>query len=292
MTRPAPRDVAAAYAAVQRAADADVLRILRDAYRDVNGQISRLPRGDLRRDRLLAIKQSLLLQQSEIFEKVGKVIEARRTQAAARAIRVSGRYDQMLFDAVGAGDLGRALSRAMEETEARTVDAAVARLTGSSVPLSARVVRAGEGNTRALERRINSALARGLSAEDFAREIRDFIRPDTPGGRRYAALRIARSEINNAFHAIMIEAAKRKPWITKVKWNLSASHPPPPDECNELAGRLFAPEDTPRKPHPMCLCYITPEVDTSVAAEEEFLDALVSGDMDDFLDQFALQHNL
>lgn len=291
MAVPAPRDVAAAYAAVQRAADADVLRILRDAYKDVNGQISRLPRGDLRRDRLLAIKQSLLLQQSEIFDKVGKVIEARRTQAAARAIRVSGRYDQILFDAVGAGDLGRALSRAMEETESRTVAAAVARLNGSSVPLSARVVRAGEGNTRALERRINSALARGLTAEEFAREIRDFIRPDTPGGRRYAALRIARSEINNAFHAIMIDAARQKPWITKVNWNLSTSHPRP-DECNELAGRLYAPEDVPRKPHPMCLCYITPEIDTSREAEEDFLDALVSGDMDDFLDQFALQHNL
>ena len=296
MAQPAPREVAAAYAGVQRAADREVLRVLRDAYKDVNAQISRIARdrsapAALKRARLLALKQGILEEQSKVFREIGKIVEARRTEAAARAIRVSGRYDQVLFDAIGEGALGRAVSRGLEETEAQAVDAAVARLNGSSTSLSQRVYRADVAVGRTLDRRINSALARGLNAEQFAREIQDFVNPATPGGQRYAALRLARTEINNAYHAMAVRAAQLKPWVNKVKWNLSLSHPRP-DECNELAGRLYAPDAVPRKPHPMCLCFITPEIDDSPEGDEDFLDGLVSGEFDEFLDQFADRHSL
>jgi SPP1 gp7 family putative phage head morphogenesis protein len=294
--RPEPAEVLGAYASVQRAADADILRVLRDAYRDTNRDLqmlvrSRTPGSAIRRDQLRAVKQQILDSQSQVFARLGRVIEARRTQAAARAIRVAGRYDEALFAAHGRGPEAAALTRGLEATETRTIDAVIARMTGSSVPLSARVYRARTFADGALERRINSGLARGLSAQEMARELRDFVNPNTPGGQRYAALRLARTEINNAFHAMSIRAAQLKPWITKMQWHNSDSHPRP-DECDALNGRLFPVDEVPRKPHPQDMCYVTPVVDVTEGDDDAFLDSLVGGDFDSFLNDVAARHGV
>jgi SPP1 gp7 family putative phage head morphogenesis protein len=292
---PEPAEVLGAYARVQRAADADILRVLRDAYRETNRDLQMLARSStpgsaIRRDQLRAIKRQILESQSEIFDRTGRVIEARRTQAAARAIRVAGRYDEALFAEHGRGPEAAALTRGLEATETRTIDAAIARMMGSSVPLSARVYRARTFADGALERRINSGLARGLSAEQMARELRDFVNPNTPGGQRYAAMRLARTEINNAFHAMSIRAAQLKPWITKMEWHTSKSHPRL-DECDALNGRLFPVDEVPKKPHPQDMCYVTPVVDAT-DDDDAFLDSLVNGDFDSFLDDVAERHAL
>jgi SPP1 gp7 family putative phage head morphogenesis protein len=296
LARLADRDVLVAYVNVQKAADAEVKRLLTDAYRDINRQLRLIEASDntsaaLLRMRLLATKREILERQAELYDKIGDVVQRRRKAAAARAIQVAGRYDQDVFNAIGETELGREVSRNFEQTELRSIDAAIARMTKSRTSLSTRVYRARAWADERLERRINSALARGLSADQLAAEIRDFINPRTPGGQRYAALRLARTEINNAFHAMSIQAAIDKPWIDKVEWHLSRSHPRP-DECDALAGRMFAPEDTPPKPHPQCLCYITPVVDMSAESDEAFLDRLVEGDFDDFLKSFGVEHGL
>ena len=79
-------------------------------------------------------------------------------------------------------------------------------------------------------------------------------------------MRLARSELNNAFHSRQIAAAQ-KPWVLGVKWNLSKSHPRK-DECDRYAtenahqlGRgVFPKSDVPSKPHPHCLCFMTYEM--------------------------------
>jgi hypothetical protein len=260
MAQPEPQEVLQAYVRIQRAADADILRALRDAYKDVNrrlGQMSRAGAGPLEQARALAIKKAILDAQADLFERTGKVVERRRVQAAARAIQVSGRYDEAAFAAVGRERDARALAEGLEATEARAIDVVEARLSGASrQPLSERVYRAQVWSSGVLERRVNSALARGLNAQEFAREVRDLVNPNTPGGPRYAALRLARTEINNAYHAMAVRAAQLKPWINKVEWHLSKSHPKRPGKieiCESLAGRLFVPTEVPLKPHPQCV---------------------------------------
>lgn len=273
--------------------------MLRDAYKDINTQLSALARqrgvgAEMRRAQLKAVKQDILNRQAEVFQRTGQVIERRRVQAAARAIRVAGRYDEAVFALGHRAEDARALTDSLAETESRAVDAAIARLTGSRTILSERVYRAQVWSNGRLERRINSALARGLSAEEFAREIRDFVNPATPGGQRYAAMRLARTEINNAYHAMAVQAAMDKPWINAMKWHTSASHPHK-DVCDSLRGRLFAPQDVPKKPHPQCLCFATPEVSaegTPAEDDDAFLDALVGGEFDDYLDGVISRHNL
>lgn len=286
LRRPDPQDSSAAAARVQRKADAEIMRVLKEAVKEINHRLARLSGtqpAELERSRLLAIKQSILQSQAEIFRETGRIVSARRAEAAARAIQVAGRYDAVAFAAVGREADARVLAAGLEATEARAIDTLVARVTQTRMPLSERVYRANAWADNQLDRRINSGLARGLSADQMAAELRRFVNPNTPGGTRYAAMRLARTEIGNAYHAMAIRAAELKPWVKKVEWHTSKSHVRK-DECDALNGRLFVPSDTPPKPHPQCMCYITPVVDDD---DEAFLDALVAGDFDEFLDQFA-----
>jgi hypothetical protein len=78
-------------------------------------------------------------------------------------------------------------------------------------------------------------------------------------------MRLARTEINNAFHFTQIRYTREMPWVEGYKWNLSGSHGRP-DVCNQMAehseglGRgVYGKGGVPGKPHPMCLCFITTE---------------------------------
>ena len=287
---PEPAETLRAYVRIQRAADRDILRALREAYKDVNAQLGRMGRAggtELDRARALAIKKAILEAQADLFERTGQIIQRRRVEAAARAIQVAGRYDEAAFAAVSRERDARALAEGLEATEARAIDAVEARISGASrVALSDRVYKTQSWSSGVLEKRINSALARGLNAQEFAREIQPLVNPNTPGGPRYAALRLARTEINNAYHAMAVAAAQAKPWITKMEWHLSKSHPKRPggpEKCELLVG-LHPVDEVPMKPHPQCMCYVTPVVD---ANDDAFLDALVGGEFDDFIDKFA-----
>lgn len=292
MPIPEPIDWSQAYARVQRLADRDVLVVLRRAYRDINRmlrEIERRPAGVgnmVREEQLRTVKRSLLRAQAEIFRKMGDIIRARRLEAAARAIQLGSAIDDVLFAAAGRTDQARALKASLLTGLESSVEVAMVRMGVSAVPLAERIYRTAEWMNGRLDLKINSALARGLNAREFAKEARDWFNPDVPGGTRYAAYRLARSEINNAYHAMSVANSAEKPWIEGMKWHLSRSHPRP-DVCDEYArgGRegngVYRPQDVPRKPHPHCFCFVTPESPD----EDEFLDNLVAGRYNGYLDQ-------
>jgi hypothetical protein len=173
--------------------------------------------------------------------------------------------------------------RSARSSAAQTTEVVQARLKISQIPLSDRVYQSQQLVTGQVDDIINSALSRGASARDLATDVRRFIRPDVRGGVRYAALRLGRTELNNAFHAAQVDTAIKTPWTTSVRWNLSGSHPRP-DQCNEYAENagtgLWKPEEVPAKPHPNCLCYTTPET----PSREEFVRQFTAGEYDSFVD--------
>lgn len=116
------------------------------------------------------------------------------------------------------------------------------------------------------------------------------IDPNTKGGVSYAAKRLARTELNNAFHTTQQASAEVNPFVVALRWNLSNSHVTE-DKCDELAkghskGKtpgLYTPGDLPRKPHPQCLCYTTNEM----MDEEDFLDLVSNPDyLDGLIDEY------
>jgi hypothetical protein len=130
----------------------------------------------------------------------------------------------------------------------------------NGITLSQRVYRTSVGSTGKLQQTINTGLALGKSVAEIKKDVIGYVNPATPGGSSYAAQRLARSEVLNAYHTTAINNYKKTPWINRVRWNLSGSHTRP-DQCNDYADEeFFGVNDVPDKPHPNCLCYLTPEV--------------------------------
>lgn len=276
-------------------ADQEVIAILKQAQLDVNRMLRTVTaRGGVgaavRAEQLRLIKSNLQIQQADVWRRLGDLVRARRLDAAARSIQLSGIIDAVLLRALGKE--GRDIAKAIADSEldlARgAMDRMIARVQGTSyVPLSQRVYQSEVRLGGKLDRMVNSALSRGLSAREFAGEVRQFINPFTPGGLRYAAMRLARTEINNAAHATAVVNSQDKPWLTAMQWKLSGSHPRP-DKCDQLArggpkGDGHYPKGSvPGKPHPQCFCFVIPVLEDG----DVFLDKLVGGEYDGYLDRY------
>lgn len=160
--------------------------------------------------------------------------------------------------------------------------------------LSSRVYKNWQLSMGRIDREIDKALLRNLSQREFANLISGMIRPDVPGGVSYAAMRLARTEINNAFHATTIRASVDMPWVQGYKWNLSGSHPVT-DVCNDMAeedhagmGRgVYKKRDVPGKPHPHCFCYIT----TELMDDSEWERAFRRGNFDKYMKSLEDKHD-
>ena len=148
--------------------------------------------------------------------------------------------------------------------------------------MSARVYKTQALANNQVAQAVNRALARGDSAKDLADSVKHLIDPATPGGISYAARRLGRTELNNAFHATSIQTAQDTPWVQQMEWHLSKVHEPDDCDCEKFAQiKLFDIEHVPEKPHPNCRCYVTPVQQNY----EDFENALLSGQYDQYLDE-------
>lgn len=168
------------------------------------------------------------------WRSIGDALSQSRKLAAMAA--VEGFYDQMsgpLSTLLGS-DGKESFVRAQAAAAATRIDTVVARLTESKRSLSQQVWQTRALSNRWLDSKINQALARGWDAQRLAREVVQFVDPNVPGGASYAAMRLARTEINNAFHAQTLQSMADSGVVEYVKWNLSRSHPDK-DICDDLA---------------------------------------------------------
>lgn len=197
-----------------------------------------------------------------LFEKIKDFITEGQIKASRAAIQASLNWDRKLLELIEPNRARReALGQALLATADRNVQAMITRILQTKRPLSRQVWITERTAMRRLDAAINNALARGDSADQLAKKVKQFVNPSTPGGIAYAARRLARTEINNAFHAQSVNHNKDKPWVMSMEWHLSGSHRPRPgDPCQAMHGRQYPVEDVPAKPHPQCMCYITPTV--------------------------------
>lgn len=288
--QPDPQDWIRAYAQVQVASDQQIVAILADAADSLKAEIARVVSkanqtvsDTIRYQQMSIIRRALLEEQARVLRAVGRVVEARRLDAVARAIQLGNGMDAFLLDRIGRTALAREVLTGLTTGLARTTEVALARMGLSYTELSQRIYNTDVWLGSRIDQRITSLLAQGKTAREFAAEAVNWFNPNTPGGVRYASMRLARSEINNAFHAVAVQQVQDKPWVNSMQWHLSGSHPKA-DICDEYAGEdkydkgrgVFPKADVPRKPHPHCFCYVTPvQID-----EDEFLDRLVNGDYD------------
>lgn len=170
----------------------------------------------------------------------------------------------------------------LRQTAKRNIESTIVRTLFTEKPLSARVYKTEALANGLVSKAVNNALARGDSAKNLAKDVKALIDPTVPGGVSYAAMRLGRTELNNAFHAQSILETQETPWVQSMRWNLSKRHEKDPgDECEIYAATgSFRKEDVPEKPHPNCRCFVTPELPDY----DSFENALIQGQYDPYLD--------
>lgn len=268
--------------------DDRILADLKDAADDITRRLRKLQGkqgagADLTRAQLTAIRAQLRVVQRELFVELGREIRGSRIAIADAATDAGSLVDRMMFDHAGQR-LPEELVEAQRSFARATVDTYFAR-GESAVPLSERVYKTKALADGLVDRMVNRMLLQGASWRELQAAVRGMIDPNTPGGVSYAAKRLARTEINNAFHQSQIKLAEQNPWVEGQKWNLSRQHPKA-DQCDVNANEPHMPDglpgvypkrDVPRKPHPQCYCYLTPVT----IDEDEFFTRLLSGQYKD-----------
>ncbi|QLF84337.1 capsid maturation protease [Microbacterium phage Karate] len=232
----------------------------------------------LTRMQLEAQRAAITAMLTEDFSNIGKSIADGKPKAATAASRVVSRYENQLLAAVMDADAVRRLATAEARRTVNGLEAALKRIQGTSYhKLSDQVYDTTKLATGWVDDAINRALVSGWDAKRLAKEIVPSISPNVPGGVSYAANRLARTEINNAFHAASWDRMNRSIIVTEVDWNTSSSHPEN-DVCDEYRDASpFLKTKVPEKPHPNCYCYITPRL----PSEEEFINNLLGGKYDE-----------
>lgn len=286
------------YLVVQHALDQQVLASLRVANTNISRELVKFTKkagigAAVRSEQLLRTQQAMHAEMGRLWTRVGDQTRTSQSVAAAAAAQTMLDGSESVLASLFS-EADRALMAASARAQAaRSVEVLRERLSGTShKPLSEAVYDQAALSSGKIDDIVNNAIARGASAVDLARDVRAFVNPNTPGGVRYAAMRLGRTELNNAFHAAQVREAQQSPFIEGVKWELSGSHPVP-DECNRFAEQehvtgweegVFRPEEVPSKPHPNCLCYTIPVT----VDQKEFLKAFQEGKYDRYLSQHGV----
>lgn len=238
------------YLQAQKAFDVDLAKVLYDASADAVVQIGRVPNnfsGSVRAQQYSNASNTLLRR---LYGDVTDLIETGQEDVANLArsgaldfARHLGEFSPADFDG-----LLEYTNRLAENVSSRLLN---------EIPLSSSVYRTEALSRRWVAREINRGIAQGQSSKELAARVRSMILPNTRGGVSYAASRLGRTEINNAFHNTSKRINEGLPWVTGVKWYLSGSHPRS-DKCDDYANEdsdnlgegIFKPGNVPSKPHP------------------------------------------
>lgn len=283
---------------LQTRQDAEISVMLEQTARDIRARIASLPStrsGTIRAAQLNAVLSQVAvinerLWNSSILDEI-LANDARAIQLAQNSMETLNRY--LLGNLPP--DIAQAVSDSLSATAQSGIRSALARIPR---PLSASVWENSQLANGKIESLIRSGLASGLSAAELAQTVYEFASPRTPGGQSYAAMRLSRTEINNAFHERQKEMSSQI-GVLGTKWNLSGSHPTP-DECDDyakhrsasvarrlgaLAVGVFEADEVPDKPHPHCFCFLSYVTMTP----KEFSNAMMSGLLDEELDRRTRQ---
>lgn len=264
--------------------DDELRRLVEAASRDAAATVSQLAdesfSAGVRSLQYQQARSAIAQMAGELWlESIPSSITSNLRTAAQMSANEARSITQLLGARATPGRLG-ILQSSMEASAARTFDTLASRI-ANDVDLSPNVYRARAYTTGKIDDIVNKAILLGKSAREIAQDVQGFINPKTPGGVRYAAQRLGRTELNNAYHETSRRAYDEAPFVEAVQWSLSGSHPRS-DQCDvnahqnlyRLGEGVYRTNAVPDKPHPNCFCFITP-----VTPEpDEFLRRLKRGE--------------
>lgn len=287
MSQPARDPAFRRYLLVQKFYDARVAALLERTAKDIQRRLRTLTLSEgigarVREAQLRAVLAAIHEELASMWRPGVTDIVLRGSKSAAEAAEIALETISRVTYASLPDRAAEALTRGLRASARSGIDTLYTRV---SRQLSERVYRNGVVSRGIIDDLIKRGIAQGLSARELSQTVYRFVSPTTPGGASHAAMRLARTEINNAFHEQQQRLAE-SPGVKGVKWNLSRSHPKA-DICNSYAdgnharmgAGVYRVGEVPSKPHPHCFCYLT----YVTMDADEFASALQSGTFDDEL---------
>lgn len=277
---------------ISTSAEKQIRSILKDgavsAQRDISALSSKSTwSAGVRSAQLKLVLDQVASQLKTTFGDITPIIREKSREAAGAASDGFSDTDRAyLTEAFGETGLVSNYLRIERNSAMQQVQNAIASLTKSDMPLSRRVYRTEAVSRGWVKRDVTIGILKGDSAQAIAATVRKHINPDVPGGVSYAALRLARTELNNAFHATAIATALDRPWVDNMAWNLSSQHEIDtlnPEICEKYSLQIWEVNKVPPKPHPQCRCFVTPILESF----DVFLRHLTSGQYRDWMENAA-----
>lgn len=274
--------VAEADAAMQRA----LLQAARDAQRVIESRVRNIS-GEVSQAHILRILGELRTLSHQLWgEKIPDDLARLIAMAEQRSQLGSDALDEVMLRGVMDKNQIRSLQASIKQRAKRVVQVFQTRQRTVRFQLSPNVYKWEHWHNGRVDQIVSSKFALGASAREIARAVRDFIDPNTKGGASYAAKRLGRTEVANAFHEQTKRDYADNPFVLGLKWHLSRSHPGK-DPCDVIAkghsrglkAGVYRVEAVPDKPHPQCMCHTSPET----VSEEKFQSDFIRGKYDDFL---------
>jgi hypothetical protein len=149
----------------------------------------------------------------------------------------------------------------------------ITRTGKDGIKLSDRVWQANQQWRMAVQNVVQDAVISGQPPVQVARQIEQYLQPGVnvpykaetakrlkvPKDTSMPAMRVARTEMQNAFHEGTISSHSSMPSYLGIRWHIAAGLGHVPDICDEYAAHGFFPKGTePSKPHPHCFCTAVP----------------------------------
>lgn len=280
------------YLRIQGATDTKIRTILIEGARAASEEVIALEKNStfsagVKSAQIRITMQTIKEVLKDVFGELTPVIKDGHGKAAIGATDALAKTDRQYLEAAfkQSGSVSSFIEGQRIQSRLQVANA-ITRMQHSDKPLSERVYRTRFLADRWVQNTVTKHIMRGSSAREIAKSVQSSIRPNTPGGVSYAALRLGRTELNNAFHATTVELSKDRPWIEAMKWNLSSTHeidPIKPEICEIYSQKLYKVSEVPGKPHPQCRCYTTPELKPF----EMFMQDLTAGQYRDWINNAA-----
>lgn len=256
----------ARFQSVNEQATQDIRKILKAGSKSAESSITALASrsawsAGVRSAQLSLVMNQVAAELKDVFGEIQPVLAGRSKEAARAATAGMSATDRRyLSEAFGETGLVKNYLTIESNSAATNVQHAIASLTRSNLPLSKRVYRSEAIAKGWVKHDVTIGILKGDSAKDIAQVVAKHINPDVSGGVSYAAFRLARTELNNAFHATTIALSQDRPWIESMAWNLSNQHEigSKPEICEIYSRKTWPVEKVPPKPHPQCRCFVTP----------------------------------
>lgn len=271
------------FARASKWTDEALLKLLADSAKEARQHaeaLARLGHGAARGAEYTLRARALHQAMRQIWEGTGYLTIFGEHQVAQAALEASAYLNQRYLN-----HLPEFTSLMLEHQAQSGLDSFISRQE-NTLQLSKRVYANMALWQDKVDRRINMSLLQGKSAREIAKDVEQYINPNVMGGVKYAAMRLGRTELGNAFHYTTIRSTREMPWIQGYKWYTSGSHGKQ-DVCDDYAGDdhdnlgpgVFKKANVPEKPHPQCMCW----VEAVGMDDDAFVKAFNAGRFDAYL---------